>query len=194
MLLNRDRQVKLPVIAWDQNYFMNMENYLAQERLSEVPTKRVIDLIVDWLREYFHGDRLRDRLIFYTFFGFLLHLYVAIGGPSTDSTSLSIGLFWGLIVSFPIGVLVRRDIAKKIRGNLFYEPADPGIIRRILVICIALLISYLLSELNLPAKPFYQFFSVPLTLAFPMSCLIALFWLLRYEARNGPVYIQKETA
>ena len=157
----------------------------------EVAENNLISSIISWVREQFRGQRLRDRLIVLIFFSSLIHIYVVIEMPHNGLAPLLNGFFLGLLISFPLGILVRDDIAIRIRGNLYYEPSDSMVkwFARVGLFSLALYIFY---ELNLPDKLFYQYFAVPVTLAYPITQLITLIWLIRHESKNGVVYIKKE--
>ncbi len=145
-------------------------------------------LITEWVKQHFHCNKLKDRLLFYALLGFLINIYVFINAYHIKAILLFPSLLIWLFISTVSTYLVYRHIVTRIVGNI-YKEIQVGPKRRILILGIFLFILYIFRKININDTFYYSFLAIPITLSFFITTIALLIWLIHYESKKGEVFI-----
>lgn len=135
--------------------------------------------------------RLRDRLV-----GVLI-LAVAVNSYIWSSPTVSVPsgsrLFVELLCAAAIGYLIKEFTARHVHGNVYRE-LPVSIVRRLGAAIVMPGVGIFIYR-SLPLRRWVLTSPVPpvILVSFLLGSILTLAWLIRYEKRNGPVYIVEET-
>ena len=143
---------------------------------------------VEKVMEFWKGKRLRDRILFAFLFGMVLLCVLGKLIPKHHPGSTS--LLFGILSGIALGIYFVIGIAKNIKNSFYYSQSKIFTLKRI-TLGILVFLNY--HVINVLVDKSYMLINIyfPLAVAFPISTFISLLWLLKYERKNGIVYIVK---
>jgi len=147
-------------------------------------------LIIRWIHQRFHWNRLRVRLLYYTLLALLINSYAVFKAYGSDAIMLFPSFLLWLFMAAVSIYFVCRQVARRVSGNWYVE-GDSIFKKRILVLGTSMLILFLLRTADIPALLFYSFLAIPITLSFFLSACAALIWVIRYESRKGTIFVMR---
>jgi hypothetical protein len=118
----------------------------------------------------------------------MLLLHVLQGAEETTLSTVGIGLTAGLAYY----VLMVRHIVRWMVDNIYDPPDPPFLLRYDVMVVIGTAVFFLLDEL-IPERVFDDYVGAPIVVAFLVITAASAWWLIRYEARHGPVYWRTDT-
>jgi len=146
------------------------------------------EFLLQNIRALWDGERLRDKLIFSLILSGFLLFFVFKTVPK-NQIIIFIPFFLGGIFGILFGGITILHFSKKIVNNFYpWGPFKRKLIWGVSVIVICRLIDQLL-ELG---KFLLNYFYLPMSIAFFVCVFISLLWLIKYEKKNGIVYICKK--
>lgn len=134
--------------------------------------------------ELLDGQRLLFKLLAHFLLGWLI-IGVAVhflGGVGLASVLL------GVALTLIVATLRTQQMKSRIKGNHYFEPRA-NLKVRLSLDGMLILIALLLGPFLLAHTILTQLILFPLAMPFPLTACVQILWLLKYEARFGPVYI-----
>ena len=147
---------------------------------------KFLNAFIERVIEFWNGKRLRDYLIFGFLFGIFLLCMLLIFIPKYLISIIPI--FVGILLGIPVGNYFVIGMSKNIKNNFYYLKDKVFTFKTIVLGILILLVCQLI---NTYVGEFYRvtYFYLPVAVAFPSSTVIPLFWLIKYERKNGAVYV-----
>lgn len=142
------------------------------------------EILCNRLKVMLCGKRLLFRLVTQLVFGWsmiIVGIYFLSGIISLNSIVL------GLFISVFVIIYRFKQFKQRINGNIYLDKTD---IKKRLSLDFVLFILVVSMSPVLMHPLWAKFVLIPLAFPFPITTLVLLVWLIKYEAKFGPVFIK----
>lgn len=145
--------------------------------------------IIDRIAKLWDRKKLRNLLI-YTLFLAIGFLYLFLKFAPKDYITI-IPFFVGIILGISYGLYMNFHFSNKIKNNLY--PMEKILSLKKIVFGVLIILGLKIMEALLNEFYLFNYLYLPIGIAFPISVSISLGWLVKYEKKNGTVYILMKT-
>ena len=143
--------------------------------------------LIEKVTHLFNGKRLLIQLFTHLILGLLILSMIFSYMPKELVRYYSFLL--GLLLSSFFAKYRLKKLRQEIKGNLCFQKSPP-LIKRVIVVVILMILAPLLNEWISNNVILFNFILTPLAFPFPVSTIVLILWLIKYEFKNGPVFIR----
>lgn len=145
--------------------------------------------IIDKAAELWDGKKLRN-LLSYTLFLSIAFLYILLKFAPKEHITI-IPFFVGIILGIFCGLYMNFHFSNKIKNNLY--PMEKILSLKKIVLGVLIILGLKIMDTLLNEFYLFNYLYLPIGIVFPISVSISVGWLIKYEKKNGTVYILLKT-